>query len=383
MTLDRSTLFLVLIGLCLVAGVGMVMRLRAYPGDRYLVYWSAALLSGACALIGLAMRDWLPGWATIVAANALAFVAFSLAWNGLRVFGGRRPLWWPLAIGLAIWFGACAVPEFYASPPYRVALASVLTTIASLMLVAEVLRNRTDQLRARVPLAALCGIHAAATALRAVVAFVDGRNGVPDVSGTFYSIGLFEPIFILFGVIVTGLSMTQQRRELALTRKAAHDTLTGLLNRGAFMEQAEALLLDARARHKDVALLAFDIDFFKDINDRFGHAAGDRALVAFGDAARHVLREGDLAGRLGGEEFAVLLVGVKREAAALIAERIRSEFSRRTADLDGVAIAATACAGVSASTGAVMAFEALMIRADEALYAAKRAGRDLVRHAAE
>ena len=383
MTLDRSTLFMVLIGLCLVSGLGMAMRIRTSPGDRFLAYWIAGLFAGALALSGLAARSFIPDWLSIAAANALSLVAFSFAWNGLRIFGGRKPLWWVLALGLAIWFGACAIPQFYGSEPYRVALVSLLTTTASLMLVVEVLRNGTEKLPARIPLAALCGVHAVATAVRAGVALTDGLSGVTDLSRPFYTIGLFEPIFVLFGVIVTGLSMMQQRRERMLTHKASHDALTGLLNRGAFAEHAEALILDARLRRFDVAVLVFDIDFFKEINDHYGHAIGDQALVAFAEAMRSSLTPGYPAGRIGGEEFAALVIGVDGDGASLIAERIRSDFARRTATIDAAGITASASAGVSASRDAELGLEELMIRADEALYAAKRAGRDLVRLAAE
>ncbi len=380
MILDPTTLFLVLIGLCLISGVGMVMRLRTYPQDVYLRYWAAALFVAALGLGGLALRNRIPDWISIDLANTLSLLAFGLAWTGLRVFGGRRPIWPLVLLWPALWLAICAVPAIHASMPYRAAYVSALTTLLSLMLAAEVLRNRTERLPARIPLAALCLFHAMATAIRLVAALYAGWHGDAELSPIFYSLGLFEPIFVLFGVIVTGLSMTQQRRERVLTLKAAHDDLTGLLNRGAFAERAEALIFEARAQQQSVALLVFDIDFFKAINDRYGHAAGDRTLVAFADAARHVLSATDPSGRLGGEEFAALLVGIDSDAASLIAERIRGEFARRTAD--GVGIAASASAGVSVSKGALTELGVLMMQADEALYAAKRSGRNLVRRAA-
>ncbi len=380
MNLDPATLFLVLIGLCLISGGGMLLRLRTYPEDHYLRYWSAALLVAALALSGLSLRDRIPDWVSIELANMLSLIAFGLAWSGLRVFGGRQPIWWAVALAPAIWLASCAVPAIYGSMPYRTVVTSTLTTILSLMLATEVLRSRAERLPARIPLASLCGVHALATAIRAVLAFHAGWRGEVELPPLLYSVGLFEPILVLFGIVITGLSMTQQRRERDLSVKAAHDALTGMLNRGAFTERAEALILEARAQKQSVALLVFDIDLFKAVNDRYGHAAGDRALVAFADAARHILSAANPSGRIGGEEFAALLVGTDCDGASLVAERIRGEFARRTAA--GVGITASASAGISVSEGAVMPLEIMMMRADEALYAAKRSGRNLVRRAA-
>ncbi len=115
MTLDPATLFLVLIGFCLVSGVGLGMRLHNRPGDRHLAYWCAAFLLGAVGLAGLAFRASLPPRISIDGANAVALIAFGLAWNGIRVFTGRRPNWWVVATAPAIWLVACQVPVIYAS----------------------------------------------------------------------------------------------------------------------------------------------------------------------------------------------------------------------------------------------------------------------------
>ena len=383
MTLDPATLFLVLIGFCLVSGVGLGMRLHNRPGDRHLGYWCAAFLLGALGLTGLAFRAYLPPRISIDAANAVALIAFGLAWNGIRVFTGRRPNWWVVATAPAIWLVACQVPVIYASQPFRTAVASGLITILTLMLAQMLWARGKENLPARVPLAALCTLHAGATLVRAIVALVVGLDGNVDLDPLFISIGLLEPIFVLFGVVIFGLVLTQQRRELVLSRKAALDGLTGLLNRGAFIEEAASRLAAAQADGRNAALLVFDIDYFKEVNDSFGHAAGDRALAAFAAAARQVVRATDPVGRLGGEEFATLLVGADREVGAAIAERIRAEFARRASLLESGRLRVTASAGVAATDSGHVPLETLMLRADEALYAAKRAGRDLVSHAAE
>ncbi|MBZ9935332.1 GGDEF domain-containing protein [Mesorhizobium sp. BR1-1-16] len=383
MSLDPTTLLFVLAGVALMSGATLGTRWLRSRHDTHVLYWGVACLVGGLGVVGLAFRSMIPGFLSIQIANALILGALGLALNGVREFSGRRPRRLAVAIAPALWLLACMVPVIAQSEPYRVVVASLLTGVLSALLGREVWRHGPDHLAARRPMALLCFFHATFTLLRGLGAFWIGLGGAMSLDPLFVSVGLLEPLVVLFGVLICGLGLTQERRELVLTRKAALDALTGLLNRGAFLEEAEALVEAARLDGRNVALLVFDIDFFKDINDTFGHAVGDRTLVAFADAVRHVLRPGDPVGRLGGEEFAALLMAVDRESAALLAEQVRAEFARRTALLDGIKVAATACAGVSASRGARAPLETMMIRADEALYAAKRGGRDLVWQAAE
>ncbi|SHG09698.1 diguanylate cyclase (GGDEF) domain-containing protein [Kaistia soli DSM 19436] len=383
MSLDPTTLLFVLAGVSLISGAALGTRWLRSRHEGHVLYWGVACVLGGAGVVGLAFRGLIPNFLSIQIANALILAALGLALSGVRVFTGHPP--WRLAIVIApaIWLLACLVPAVLQSEPYRVAVASMLSGGLSALLGREVWRRGSDQLSARKPMAVLCFLHAGFTLVRALFALWIGIHGALSLDRLFVGVGLLEPLVVLFGILICGLGLTQERRELVLTRKAALDALTGLLNRGAFLEEAEAMVEAARLAGNNIALLTFDIDFFKDINDTFGHAVGDRTLVAFADAARHVLRPSDPVGRLGGEEFAALIVGADREGAALLAEQVRAEFARRTALLDGIKVAATACAGISASRGARAPLETMMIRADEALYAAKRGGRDLVWQAAE
>src|SRR5690349_23782803 len=112
---------------------------------------------------------------------------------------------------------------------------------------------------------------------------------------------------------------------------ASHDSLTGALNRGAFEQRLEAEVARTQRTDAPLALVVFDVDHFKSINDRFGHAAGDDALRAIGDAVSGGMRRSDVFGRLGGEEFALLLPETDMAGAAVVADKLRNGLARRAA----------------------------------------------------
>jgi diguanylate cyclase (GGDEF)-like protein len=181
-------------------------------------------------------------------------------------------------------------------------------------------------------------------------------------------------------MIVNGfgfLLLCKQKDDSRMAKLATTDCLTGLPNRHAFLEQADGARLLAQRQRTGLGLLMIDIDHFKQINDRWGHASGDEALVVFARTARHLLREHETIGRLGGEEFALLLPGADLDAAVQAAERLRRAIREATIITSGPTYRMTVSIGVVVldpheDLGGAMA------RADHALYAAKRAGRDRV-----
>ena len=168
------------------------------------------------------------------------------------------------------------------------------------------------------------------------------------------------------------------RREAELRRLADTDPLTGVLNRRAFDDAAGAACALARAQGVAFAVVTFDLDGFKPLNDRYGHAAGDAALRAMADAARRDLRAGDLIGRLGGDEFAIALPGTDTALAQRIAERLRQSFARLRVRHGREHIRFSASFGVAASDRVAESFARTLDRADAALYRAKNEGRDRV-----
>jgi diguanylate cyclase (GGDEF)-like protein/PAS domain S-box-containing protein len=171
---------------------------------------------------------------------------------------------------------------------------------------------------------------------------------------------------------------TEKRRQAAFC-----DHLTSLANRRAFFEAAELELDRAAHSPRPLALIVFDADHFKRINDRHGHPAGDRVLCDLANALRDTFRAVDTVARLGGEEFAVLLPSSGIEQALASAERLRAQVATRLVAVDGVEIAYTVSAGVAvldSGAGGIdgLSIDALIKRADEALYLAKSHGRNRV-----
>ncbi|MBB2495997.1 GGDEF domain-containing protein [Aquipseudomonas ullengensis] len=157
---------------------------------------------------------------------------------------------------------------------------------------------------------------------------------------------------------------------------ASHDQLSGLLNRWAFYEQARQQSSDA---NRPIALLMFDIDHFKRINDTYGHAAGDLVLKAFARLASNGLRDGDALARLGGEEFALLLPGCSHNQALVIAERIRTDYANSPTTLeDGQHVQSTVSIGAVVALQHQVDIDGLLLIADRALYQAKESGRNRV-----
>jgi len=157
-----------------------------------------------------------------------------------------------------------------------------------------------------------------------------------------------------------------------LSEASRTDPLTGLLNRRGFDEATSASLSRAAASGRPVSLLLGDLDEFKRLNDRRGHVAGDRALRRFAAVATACAKRTQVVGRLGGEEFAVLLPDTDAIAAYAFAERVRRAYRDASAGVDG----ATLSVGIASLPGARAEAETLLRFADRALYAAKALGRD-------
>jgi diguanylate cyclase (GGDEF)-like protein len=193
------------------------------------------------------------------------------------------------------------------------------------------------------------------------------------------------PVVLAYTAVVLMLGMADRMRAFRRERdhaqhEAERDPLTGVLNRGGIERRLDWALDAAAGEYQPLAVLFLDIDHFKKINDSHGHAVGDACLGALVRVVAAELQYGDHVGRLGGEEFLLVLPGADRRRARDIAERIRQGVESRCAQIGGIALAMTVSIGVAESrrddSGA-----ALISRADAAMYAAKRAGRNRVTHA--
>jgi diguanylate cyclase (GGDEF)-like protein len=164
--------------------------------------------------------------------------------------------------------------------------------------------------------------------------------------------------------------------ELELRRATIVDNLTGALSRRAFLEAAECEIACARRNRRDLSCIVLDIDYFKAVNDGYGHVAGDRALHAIASLLMSCMGTAGYIGRVGGEEFAIILPGANRAAAAEFGERLRSRVMNAALAAPGGSIHLTISLGAATLRGVDAGIDNLLCRADDALYAAKAAGRN-------
>ncbi|QCO01511.1 sensor domain-containing diguanylate cyclase [Azospirillum argentinense] len=170
----------------------------------------------------------------------------------------------------------------------------------------------------------------------------------------------------------------RRNMEEALRDMASRDPLTGIYNRRSFMELARSQLARAHRFNEPMSVFVLDVDHFKRINDSYGHATGDDALRMVAGGCQAILREYDILGRLGGEEFVVVLPGATAEESRVVAERVRRHLSRMAIPGPEGRFHLTSSIGISAIEGAYDTLEKAIHRADLALYRAKREGRNRV-----
>ncbi len=175
------------------------------------------------------------------------------------------------------------------------------------------------------------------------------------------------------------LDITERKKRHAhLCRMANRDGLTGVYNRRRFMEKLQESFRQACESHHPLSLIMIDVDYFKTVNDRFGHVAGDQALKRIASACRKGLRDRDILGRLGGEEFAVILWDVDRIRSLQIAERLRKNVEKDVLCIADDVIKTTVSIGLCTLNSGVSDVQGLLKAADKALYRAKREGRNRV-----
>ena len=204
---------------------------------------------------------------------------------------------------------------------------------------------------------------------------VDDIFRATPMSIATYGLGGLLPVVCTIGFLL----MCSERSQGELERSARLDYLTGIYNRGAIEELAAGLIASTQRHGTPLSLMVVDIDHFKRINDELGHAAGDKALAATVQMIHGLLRGGDLMGRLGGEEFLVLMPDTDAVQARHAAERMRVTVEAAPVSFMGIERPLTVSIGVAEYRAEDGGFGPLLLRADRALYVAKRSGRNQVR----
>ncbi len=371
MIFDQATLFTVATSIAGLLGVFLLVLWLQERNVRALAWWGGAYLMGTSAVM-LWSTQGTVGFVTPEMPNAFLFIACGMIWNGARLFQGRAVLPGALFSGAVAWFLAMQFSDFAASEQARVVLSSLVVALYAFLTAFELRRERRRDLATRWFWIGIPLLHGAV-----FLAPVAQMLLLPTASSDgLFALFAFQTLIYVVGTAFVVVVMAKERVALVHKTAAMTDLLTGLFNRRAFLEAAN-LMLERRGRKSQfVSVLLFDLDKFKSINDRFGHAIGDDALKVFASVAAGNVRATDVIGRLGGEEFAAILPGNAAEAG-LVAERLRAAFQAAGVTISGHEIGATVSIGV-ASTIAPGAIDSLLARADAALYRAKHNGRNRV-----
>jgi diguanylate cyclase (GGDEF)-like protein len=375
--LDLPTLLAVTFFVTVIGGLLLLFAFLQNRNTPALALWGSGYLVAAAGAILLVSPGAVPNAWSVCAANALICGAYGFMWSGARSFEGRRVNVALLVAGSAIWIVAFQFTSFAQSTPARVSLVSAITGVYALLAACELWYARDRDLLSRWPTLILVVGHAGfllaripfAQELAAAVVHGQAQSAVVTVMA-------FEALFAAFCLPFLRVAMSKERAELEQRKAALTDSLTGVANRRAFFERGSPLIDSALAERRPVALLLFDLDRFKEVNDTAGHQAGDRVLRAFCDLVGASARPGDLFGRLGGEEFGYLLANASVAQALQIAERLRRDFA--AIDFRDLVIVPTVSVGVAMAGEAGGSLSALLAVADRALYRAKADGRNRV-----
>lgn len=353
---------------------------RFTPRIAGLKQWALAFACGLLVCLNVLLRDQAPEW-LLVACTQLSGLA--LAWLNLE--GAHRYLGHPppprvYAVALAglMLGGSLYYTLWHPDQGMRFLLLSSVTGALFCLAARRMLHGSPHDYPARYLYVTCCALHGGFLLLRSWLFPIAG-NGVFDVSRQLVLSHLIvvESIvaLVLLGFCIVMLGSEQIHH--ALRRMAEHDSLTGVYNRLALHQRLARLIDDSQQRRLPLSVLLMDVDHFKRVNDTWGHQRGDEALCHVVDVARRCLRDGDQLGRLGGEEFAILLPATALDEARQIASRLRQSLAEAPLPQGTASLTLSASIGL-ACWQAGESPDSLLNRADAAMYRAKRQGRDRV-----
>ena len=371
-SLDIGTLF-VTAG-CVTALLGLFL-LFAWVQERMaaLAWWGSAYLIGGFSAALWRSENVLPVPVPPGVADVLLFIALGMIWTAARAFHGRDVRWGAMCFGAVAWTAADISPAMPHTPAVRIMLGSVIVAIYTFMIAAELWRERRKSLIRRWPALFVPMLHGAIFLFPVALASL----GVRSLATGWIAVFAIEVTLYVVGAAFIVLVLAKDRTVSRYKRAAETDPLTGLLNRRGFFAAATALMTaNRRKKLAPVSVLAFDLDKFKSINDRFGHKMGDVVLEMFSKTVHKTMRADDVIGRLGGEEFVAIISG-KLADACIAAERVRVAFEAAALAPDSPQIPVTVSIGV-ASGLPIANIDKIIERADAALYKAKENGRNRV-----
>jgi diguanylate cyclase (GGDEF)-like protein len=381
-TFDIRSALLVGALLTVLVGGLLLLASRSFPPAyrESMNWWATSTFLLPCSFVMLVLRDAVPPWVAVTLSNTLIAAGLACVAIAIEVFQSRprrRLHLWALVAAIAV----CTAGLGHVLEPAAARLSVVAGLLAALLACGfwNLYRRPTPDSRSHHILGVVLALSVVILGYRALAMFFDPGQvtdvfALSPVQVLTYAVGSVLPVVASFGFLL----MCTERSQRELRHAAGTDYLTGCFNRRAIEQHGARAIAAARRHGMPLAILVVDIDHFKRINDELGHAAGDLALVQAVTRIRTTLRTEDLLGRLGGEEFIVLMPNTDSASAVSAGERIREGFSALPLRMGGDERTVTLSIGVAVLAPADRQFSQLLQRADRAMYAAKNAGRDLV-----
>jgi diguanylate cyclase (GGDEF)-like protein len=344
--------------------------------EKAVGWWCAATWTLTIGLVILSFRTATPMWFGIALGNATVIMGYALVGAGFTVFARKSVHWTLLAAGPAIWIASLVFSEAVREDiNLRIIILSVIVVAYTLIAAHASLETWRKE---RLPSALLAFLfyvcHVAVYSLRIPLAWfypLDARTFLQGFN--WFSLlaleGFIQATFSSFVFVI----LVRERAERRYRMAAEIDSLTSIASRRYFVAETKAAL--AR-KPKAGALAVMDLDYFKKINDTFGHMAGDRVLQQFSRNVADQLEPGMVFGRLGGEEFGLFMADMGEDAAAVFLEKLRSGTEALDMHFNGHVLKVTASIGAASVEDAGLDFDHLMAGADNALYLSKHEGRN-------
>ena len=379
MGLSVKTLFLTNVAVLFLSAATAWYFWRLYRDSAVLLWWSLGTAVAGLAYIVFGVFNPAPPTAISVLAATLFVAGCAMLWESMRRFNGRPAAKGRLAL-IVVAFAAILAIALHAGADLRerVSLFSLAMATLAALSAWEIMRgSRQDALLSRLPMAVVFAALAVGLLGRMVVAWLHPPGPATE---TFYdAMGDFVPLVNTIGMVCLNIGFVIMMSERLSDRSRKHaltDELTELPNRRFFLEQGEQLSRRIRRDGTKACILMMDLDHFSDVNQRFGHAGGDRALAAFAGLLRERVPPPHFVARYGGEEFCAFLGEVEASEGMRIAEGLRATLAGSpSTSAARRSSSRSASASPPSSDGDL---DAAVRSADEALYQAKDQGRDQV-----
>ena len=379
MNLDVNTLFLVTIYVEAILGLLLLFAWIQNAQIRAVAWWGCAHLLRASSVVLFGMYGSVSQAISIDLANALLFLSFAVTWTGARVFDGRPPLPMYIVAGPVVWLIVAHLPSFAGDLELRFLLASGIITTYTWLTAYEFWRGRSEPLVSRWPAIFMLFAHGSLFLLRTpLFAMLPWSPTNQVFESVWLTVLSFEALLFTIAIAFILLAMAKERTEYRHKTAAMVDPLTGIANRRSFLQDGTELMKRHGANPCPTAVLLIDLDHFKSINDRFGHAIGDRVLQVFADTAKaqlcdHAISSAGSAAR-SSRRCSTMSAGKRRW-------RWPNAFARHSPKRRARSTAARwarPSASASCSIRIATRRARLLGQADQALYYAKERGRNRV-----